>query len=106
MREIIVVAGPTAVGKTKYAIALAKAFDGEIVSCDSMQLYKYMNIGSAKPTDAERAEAVHHLVDEIDPKEPFSVAKYSKMAKEAIEDIFSRASRPWQPRGRGRGSCG
>ena len=94
MREIIVVAGPTAVGKTKYAIALAKAFDGEIVSCDSMQLYKYMNIGSAKPTDAERAEAVHHLVDEIDPKEPFSVAKYSKMAKEAIEDIFSREKTP------------
>ena len=59
-----------------------------------MQLYKYMNIGSAKPTDAERAEAVHHLVDEIDPKEPFSVAKYSKMAKEAIEDIFSRGKTP------------
>ncbi|MCI5533671.1 MAG: tRNA (adenosine(37)-N6)-dimethylallyltransferase MiaA [Firmicutes bacterium] len=94
MREIIVVAGPTAVGKTKYAIALAKAFDGEIVSCDSMQLYKYMNIGSAKPTHAERAEAVHHLVDEIDPKEPFSAAKYSKMAKEAIEDIFSRGKTP------------
>ena len=94
MREIIVVAGPTAVGKTKYAIALAKAFDGEIVSCDSMQLYKYMNIGSAKPTHAERAEAVHHLVDETDPKEPFSAAKYSKMAKEAIEDIFSRGKTP------------
>ena len=94
MREIIVVAGPKAVGKTKYAIALAKAFDGEIVSCDSMQLYKYMNIGSAKPTHAERAEAVHHLVDEIDPKEPFSAAKYSKMAKEAIEDIFSRGKTP------------
>ena len=57
-KEIIVVAGPTAVGKTKYAIAIAKAFDGEIVSCDSMQLYKYMNIGSAKPTAEEQAQVV------------------------------------------------
>ena len=94
MKEIIVIAGPTAVGKTKYAIAAAKAFDGEIVSCDSMQLYKYMDIGSAKPTAEERAEAVHHLVDEIDPKEPFSVAKYAKMAKAAIADIFSRGKTP------------
>lgn len=94
MGEIIVIAGPTAVGKTKYAIAAAKAFDGEIVSCDSMQLYKYMNIGSAKPTAKERAEAVHHLVDEIDPKESFSVAKYEKMAKDAIADIFSRGKTP------------
>ena len=66
-KEIIVVAGPTAVGKTKYAIAIAKAFNGEIVSCDSMQLYKYMNIGSAKPTAEEQAQIPHHLVDEIDP---------------------------------------
>lgn len=94
MKEIIVIAGPTAVGKTKYAIAAAKAFDGEIVSCDSMQLYKYMDIGSAKPTAEERAQAVHHLVDEIDPKEPFSVAKYAKMAKAAIADIFSRGKMP------------
>lgn len=94
MRKIIVVAGPTAVGKTKYAIAVARDFDGEIVSCDSMQLYKYMNIGSAKPTAEEQAQAVHHLVDEIDPKEPFSVAKYSEMAKAAIEDIFSRGKMP------------
>ncbi len=94
MRKIIVIAGPTAVGKTKYAIATAKAFDGEIVSCDSMQLYKYMDIGSAKPTAEERAEAVHHLVDEIDPKESFSVAKYERLAKSAIEDIFSRGKTP------------
>ncbi len=59
-----------------------------------MQLYKYMDIGSAKPTAEERAEAVHHLVDEIDPKEPFSVAKYAKMAKDAIADIFSRGKTP------------
>lgn len=93
-KEIIVVAGPTAVGKTKYAIAIAKAFDGEIVSCDSMQLYKYMNIGSAKPTAEEQAQVPHRLVDEIDPKEPFSVAKYSRLAKEAIADIFARGKTP------------
>ena len=94
MRKIIAVAGPTAVGKTKYAIETAKTFNGEIVSCDSMQLYKYMNIGSAKPTDEEQAEVKHWLVDEIDPKEPFSVARYSEMAKAAIEDIFSRGKTP------------
>ena len=84
MRQIIVVAGPTAVGKTKYAIAIAKAVGGEIVSCDSMQLYKYMNIGSAKPTQEEQREVKHYLVDEIDPREPFSVAKYRALAKQAI----------------------
>ena len=94
MRKLIAVAGPTAVGKTKYAIETAKAFNGEIVSCDSMQLYKYMNIGSAKPTAEEQAEVKHWLVDEIDPKEPFSVARYSEMAKTAIEDIFIREKTP------------
>ena len=94
MRKLIAVAGPTAVGKTKYAIETAKAFNGEIVSCDSMHLYKYMNIGSAKPTPEEQAEVKHWLVDEIDPKEPFSVARYAQMAKAAIEDIFSRGKTP------------
>ena len=94
MRKIIVVAGPTAVGKTKYAIGTALAFNGEIVSCDSMQLYKYMDIGSAKPTAEEQAAVKHWLVDEIDPKESFSVAKYADMAKSAIENIFSRGKVP------------
>ena len=94
MKKIIVIAGPTAAGKTKYAIEVAKAVDGEIVSCDSMQLYKYMNIGSAKPTPEERAQVKHYLVDEIDPSEPFSVAKYSKLAKQAINKIFSSGKIP------------
>ena len=94
MRQIIVVAGPTAVGKTKYAIAIAKAVGGEIVSCDSMQLYKYMNIGSAKPTAGEQREVKHYLVDEIDPREPFSVAKYRALAKQAIEEIFRSGKVP------------
>lgn len=92
--KIIVVAGPTAVGKTEYAIKIANEMDGEIVSCDSMQLYKYMDIGSAKPTKEERAQAVHHLVDEIDPREEFSVVKYCSMAKNAIFDIIGRGKIP------------
>lgn len=93
-REIIVIAGPTAVGKTEYAIETALEFDGEIVSCDSMQLYKYMDIGSAKPTATERARVKHYLVDEIDPGEAFSVAKYQTLAKAAIEEIFAKGKTP------------
>ena len=79
-RTVIAVAGPTAVGKTEYTIELAKNFNAEIVSCDSMQLYKYMDIGSAKPTAEEMAAVPHHLVDCIDPREKFSAAKYRKLA--------------------------
>lgn len=93
-KTIIAVAGPTAVGKTEFAIKLAEAFDGEIVSCDSMQLYKYMDIGSAKPTAEEMARAKHHLVDIIDPRDEFSVAQYQRLAKTAIKDIFKREKLP------------
>ena len=91
---VIALAGPTAVGKTKFAIMLAQAFDGEVVSCDSMQLYKYMDIGSAKPTPEEMAMAKHHLVDLVDPRDEFSVAQYQKLAKKAIADILSRGKTP------------
>ncbi len=94
MSKIVVIAGPTAVGKTAYTIEIAKAFNGEIVSCDSMQLYKYMNIGSAKPDAEERSQAVHHMVDIVDPRDNFSVAAYEKLAREAIRDIFSRGKIP------------
>ena len=90
----MVLVGPTACGKTEYAIAAAQAFDGEIVNADSMQIYQRMSIGSAKPTAAERAAAVHHLVDQIDPKQPFSVAEYQRLAKDAIRDILSRKRLP------------
>ncbi len=93
-RKIIAVAGPTASGKTEYAIRIAQAVNGEIVSCDSMQLYKFMDIGSAKPTAEEQAQVRHWLVDEIDPREEFSVARYRDMAKGYIEDIFSRGKVP------------
>lgn len=94
MKRIIVICGPTAVGKTEYAIKIAKRLDGEIVSADSMQLYKFMNIGSAKPSAEELSQVRHHLVDEIDPREPFSVAMYQSMAKSAIQDIFERGKTP------------
>lgn len=94
VRKIIVIAGPTACGKTEYAIRVAENTGGEIVSCDSMQIYKYMSIGSAKPTAEELARAKHWLVDEIDPREDFSVARYRDMAKDAINDILSRGKTP------------
>ncbi|MBQ5441812.1 MAG: tRNA (adenosine(37)-N6)-dimethylallyltransferase MiaA [Firmicutes bacterium] len=93
-RRIIAIAGPTASGKTEYAIKIAKTINGEIVSCDSMQIYKFMDIGSAKPTREELKEVKHWLVDEIDPREEFSVAIYRDMAKKYIEDIFSRGMTP------------
>lgn len=87
--KIIFITGPTAVGKTDFAIRIANEIDGDIVSADSMQLYKYMDIGSAKPTPEERAAAKHYLVDEIDPAKPFSVAEYSLLAKGYINKILS-----------------
>ena len=80
MKDLIAVVGPTATGKTEYAIQLAMRLDGEIVSCDSMQLYRFMDIGSAKPSEEERKMVRHYLVDEIDPREPFSVAQYQKLS--------------------------
>ena len=94
MKKAIAVAGPTAVGKTKFAIEIARSFDGEIVSCDSMQLYKYMNIGSAKPTPEEMAQVKHHLVDFLDPREDFSVARYQKLATGTIDEIFAAGKIP------------
>ena len=98
-REIIVICGPTAVGKTEYAIDTALRMNGEIVSCDSMQLYKYMDIGSAKPTVEEQARVRHYLVDQIDPAEAFSAAKYQTLAKAAIEEIFCQREDPCHRRG-------
>ena len=94
MDRVIAVAGPTAAGKTEFAIQIAKALDGEVVSCDSMQLYKFMDIGSAKPTPDQMSEVPHHLVDMIDPREDFSAARYQKLAKEAIADILKRGRMP------------
>lgn len=87
---LIILTGPTAVGKTDLSIQLAKAVDAEIVSADSMQIYKYMDIGSAKVTEEEMQGVKHYLVDEIEPDMPFSVSEYKRMAEEYIDEISSR----------------
>ena len=88
------IVGPTASGKTAYAIRLAENIGGEIVSADSMQIYKYMDIGSAKPSPEELSRVKHWLIGEIDPKERFSVADYQKLALSYIKDIASRGKTP------------
>ena len=92
--KVIAIVGPTAVGKTALSIELAKRLNGEIISCDSMQIYRYMDIGTAKPTYEERAQVPHHLIDIKNPNEQFSCADYQVLAKRAIEDIVSRGKTP------------
>lgn len=90
MDNIICIAGPTASGKTALAVHLAKALHGEVLSCDSMQVYRHMDIGTAKPSMAEREGIVHHMMDVADPNEPMSVGKFTDMAATILEDILSR----------------
>lgn len=93
-KPLIVLTGPTAVGKTKLSIALAKAVDGEIISADSMQVYKYMDIGSAKIMPEEMQGVPHHLVDVLLPEEEFHVARFQEMAKAAMKEIYGRGRIP------------
>ncbi len=90
MKDLICIAGPTASGKTGLAVALAKKLDGEVVSCDSMQIYRGMDVGTAKPDAAEMDGVAHHLIDVAEPGEDFSVGRYVKLASAAIEDIHGR----------------
>ena len=90
MDKIICIAGPTASGKTSLSIALAKLYDAEVVSCDSMQIYKGMDIGTAKPTRDEMGDIPHHMLDVADPREDFSVSRYCEMATPIVEDILHR----------------
>jgi len=94
MIPIVVVAGATASGKTALSVELAKRLDGEIVSCDSMQIYKGMDIGTAKPTDAEKQGIPHHMIDILDPSENFSAADFCAMARKIIADINDRGKLP------------
>lgn len=91
---LIVVCGPTASGKTSLAVSLAEIFDCEIVSADSMQIYKEMQIATAKPTEEEKRGIKHHLVDFLNPYESFSVADYVRVAKKTISEIHSRGKLP------------
>lgn len=92
--KILCVVGPTASGKTDYAVELALKCGGEVVSCDSMQIYKHMDIGTAKPTADEMKGVKHHMIDIIEPNESFSVARFSEMARECIDDILLRGKTP------------
>ena len=91
---VICVVGPTACGKTAYAIALAQAVHGEIISMDSMQVYRHLDIGTAKPTLAERQGVPHHLIDVAEPSETFTVAQYADLAQKAIADCAARGRQP------------
>lgn len=93
-KKVVVIVGPTAVGKTKISIEVAKRINGEIISADSMQIYKYMNIGTAKPTAVEMQGIPHHLMDIIEPCEEYSVARYKEMALECIEKIITNDKIP------------
>jgi len=93
-KPLIVLTGPTAVGKTGLSVQLAKRIGGEIISADSMQVYRYMNIGSAKITPEEMEGVPHHLVDILDPKEDFHIVRFQEMALDAMEGIYARGHIP------------
>ena len=92
--KILVICGPTASGKTALAVELARRHRGEVVSADSMQIYRRMDIGTAKPTQAEMRGVPHHMLDVADPEEDFSVARYVDMAAKCVDDILSRGRLP------------
>ncbi|MBR4110404.1 MAG: tRNA (adenosine(37)-N6)-dimethylallyltransferase MiaA [Clostridia bacterium] len=92
--KVVVIVGPTASGKTAVSIELAKILNGEIISADSMQIYKEMNIGSAKPTEEEMQGIYHHMIDVVDPTENFNVAKYKEMAEECIKKVLAKGKVP------------
>ncbi len=94
MRPLIIITGPTAVGKTALSVRLAKAIGGEIISADSMQVYRHMDIGSAKIKKEEMDGVPHYLIDVLDPEEEFNVTVFQKMAKEAVEEIYSHGHIP------------
>ena len=93
-KKIIIIAGPTAAGKSAAAISVAKKFNGEIISADSAQIYRFMDIGTAKLSTEEMEGIPHHLIDIVDPDEAFSVSRYRKLADSCIADIFARGKVP------------
>src|SRR5262245_26577415 len=91
---ILAIVGPTASGKSARALALAEACGGEIVSCDSMQVYRGADLGTAKPSAEERARVPHHLIDVVEPDAPFSAARYVELADRALAEIRARGRAP------------
>ncbi len=100
-RRLIAIVGPTATGKSSLAVELARRFDGEIIGADSRQVYRQMDIGTAKPTTGERSRARHHLIDVVEPDEPFSLGRWLELAQAALEDVWSRGGQPLQVGGTG-----
>jgi len=94
MSVVVAVVGPTAVGKSKLGLLLSRTFNGEIVGADSRQVYRYMDIGTAKPTAEERSAVPHHLIDVVDPDGSFSVALYQSLALKAIDQVMQRGRVP------------
>ena len=94
MKPMVILTGPTAVGKTELSIRLAKILNAEIISADSMQVYKKMDIGTAKIRPEEMEGVKHYLVDELDPREEFHVARFQQMAKDALEEIYAKGKIP------------
>src|SRR2546426_2619095 len=94
MQRLIAIVGPTASGKTSLGVNLAQPIGGEIIGADSRQVNRGMDIGTAKPTQEERAVARHHLIDVVDPDEPFSLGRWLDLAKDALDDIWSRGKQP------------
>jgi tRNA dimethylallyltransferase len=101
MERLVVIVGPTGIGKTRLALKLAGVFDGEIISADSRQVYRYMDIGTAKPTREELANVPHHLIDIVDPDEEFNLAFFQEKANLAIQDIHQRGKLPFLVGGTG-----
>ncbi|MFQ6019762.1 MAG: tRNA (adenosine(37)-N6)-dimethylallyltransferase MiaA [Dehalococcoidia bacterium] len=101
VNRLVAVVGPTAAGKTALALALARRFDGEIVGADSRQVYRHMDVGTAKPSQQERELVRHHLIDVADPDEEFSLGRFLDLAQAALADIWSRRKRPFLVGGTG-----
>lgn len=93
-KPLVILTGPTAVGKTKLSIALAKTIGGEIISADSVQVYRHMDIGSAKITETEKENVAHHLIDVLEPTEEFDIMRFQMLAKQAMEEIYGRGHIP------------
>jgi tRNA dimethylallyltransferase len=91
---LLVILGPTASGKTALSLAVAKRFDGEVVNCDSVAMYREFNIGTAKPTPSERAQAPHHLLDFVDPTQPVTAGEYARQARAVLSEIGARRHLP------------
>lgn len=93
-KPLVILTGPTAVGKTRLSIALAKTIGGEIISADSVQVYRHMDIGSAKITETEKENVAHHLIDVLEPTEEFDIMRFQMLAKQAMEEIYGRGHIP------------